>query len=366
MTVVIAGGGTGGHLFPGIALADALARRGVGIVFVGTAGGIEARVVPTTPYPLRLLPGRQLRGGGPGGALLGLVTAGGAALRAVTLLGAVGPALVVGVGGYASVAVVVAAALRRVPSVLLEQNVVPGAANRLLARLAAAVCVGFAESGAFFPAGRTIHTGNPVRDGVVRPRKPHADPTVLVFGGSAGAHRLNVAVLEAFTRLGRTRRMRVVHQTGLADVETVRTGYARLGIDADVVPFIADMGAAYATADVVVARAGAMTCAEVTAVGLPAILVPYPHAADDHQRRNAEVLVAAGAAEMILDRDLTGEHLGARLVALLDAPDRRAELAARARALGRPDAAERVADACLRLAAPDPARKKMRAAAAAP
>src|SRR5882724_2483117 len=157
--IIIAGGGTGGHLYPGLALADALAARGVAVTFVGTAGGIEARVVPGAGYPLRLLPGRQLRGGGVTRAVAGLVATAAGALRAVALLGALRPRLVVGVGGYASVAVVLAAAVRRIPTVLLEQNVVPGAANRSLVRFARRVCVGFAESLPLFPPGRALHTG---------------------------------------------------------------------------------------------------------------------------------------------------------------------------------------------------------------
>jgi UDP-N-acetylglucosamine--N-acetylmuramyl-(pentapeptide) pyrophosphoryl-undecaprenol N-acetylglucosamine transferase len=238
---------------------------------------------------------------------------------------------------------------------------VPGAANRLLARLARRVCVGFAESAARFPGGRAVHTGNPVRADLLRPRRPRERPGLLVFGGSAGAHRVNEATLEALQRLGRAAKdLDIVHQTGVADLDTARARYAALGLPARVEPFIADMGSAYAGADVVVARAGAMTCAELTAVGLPAILVPYPYAADDHQRRNAEVLVAAGAAEMIVDGELTGSRLATSLGALLDDPGRRAAMAARARALGRPDAAERVADECLRIVAARVARKKMR------
>jgi UDP-N-acetylglucosamine--N-acetylmuramyl-(pentapeptide) pyrophosphoryl-undecaprenol N-acetylglucosamine transferase len=358
--VVIAGGGTGGHLYPGLALADALVARGVSVTFVGTAGGIEARVVPAAGYPLHLLPGRQLRGGGVGRAVMGLVTAAGAAVRGVGLLGTLRPSLVVGVGGYASVAVVVAAALRGIPTVLLEQNAVPGAANRLLARLASRVCVGFEESGHLFPGGRALYTGNPVRADVLRPRPSRERPGLLVFGGSAGAHRVNEATLEALQGLGRLAKdLDVTHQTGVADLDTTRARYAAIGLPARVEPFIADMGSAYAGADVVVARAGAMTCAEVTAVGLPAILVPYPYAADDHQRRNAEILTRAGAAEMILDAELTGKRLAASLGALLEDPGRRATMADRARALGRPDAAQRVAEECLRIAAARVARKKM-------
>src|SRR3989442_6178303 len=197
MTILIAGGGTGGHLFPGLALADALVARGVRVTFVGAAAGIEARAVPAAGYPLRLLPGRQLRGGGLARAVAGLASAAGGTLRALALLGALRPRLVVGVGGYASVAVVLAAAVRRIPTVLLEQNVVPGAANRSLVRFARRVCVGFAESLPLFPPGRALHTGNPVRADLVRPRTPRARPGLLVFGGSGGAHRLNEATVAA-------------------------------------------------------------------------------------------------------------------------------------------------------------------------
>jgi UDP-N-acetylglucosamine--N-acetylmuramyl-(pentapeptide) pyrophosphoryl-undecaprenol N-acetylglucosamine transferase len=352
--VVIAGGGTGGHLYPGLALADALAARGLTVVFVGTAGGIEARVVPAAGYGLRLLPGRQLRGGGLRRALAGLADLGRGVAGALRSLAELRPGLVVGVGGYASVAVVLAAALRRLPTLLLEQNVVPGAANWLLGRLAHRVCVGFAEAAAAFPRGRALYTGNPLRAGIVEAggRAAQARSGLLVFGGSAGAHRLNIATLEALRVLGpRAHAWDVTHQTGTADLDAVRAGYVALGIPARVEPFITDMGAAYAACDLVVARAGAMTCSELAAVGRPAILVPYPFAADDHQRRNAEVLVRAGAAVMILDRDLDGERLAAALVALADAPERRAAMADRARALGRPDAAWRVAEECVRLLA---------------
>ena len=346
--IVIAGGGTGGHLYPGLALADALAGRGVEVVYVGAAGGIEARVVPTTGYRLHLLPGRQLRGGGLGRAARGLATATGATLRAVALLGTLRPALVVGVGGYASVAVVVAAALRRIPSVLLEQNVVPGAANRMLVRLARRVCVGFAESIRFFPPGRAVHTGNPVRADLLRPRPARTRPGLLVFGGSAGAHKLNEATVGALAVLGPTARgLDVTHQTGAADVDAVRARYAGLGLTVRVEPFITDMGAAYAAADVVVGRAGAMTCAEVTAVGLPAILVPYPYAADDHQRANAEVLVEAGAAYMILDAELTPERASQAIRALVTNRQQLAAMARDAAALGRPDATAAVVRECL-------------------
>jgi len=350
--VVIAGGGTGGHLYPGLALADTLVARGLSVTFVGSAEGIEARVVPAAGYPFRVSPARQLRGGGVGRVVAAAVTTLRGVLGALGLLRELRPDLVVGVGGYVSVAVVVAAWLRRIPTMLLEQNVVPGAANRLLGRIARCICVGFDESAAFFPAGRVVHTGNPVRTDVLRSSGARSDHPLglLVFGGSGGARRINQATLDALRMLGPSaRKLAITHQTGTADAEETRAGYAALGLVGRVEPFIVDMGDAYATADVVVARAGAMTCAELTAVGLPAVLVPYPYAADDHQRRNAEVLVRAGAAEMILDRELSGERLAATLRALIEDPMRRADMAARARALGRPDAADRVAEACVRL-----------------
>jgi UDP-N-acetylglucosamine--N-acetylmuramyl-(pentapeptide) pyrophosphoryl-undecaprenol N-acetylglucosamine transferase len=266
------------------------------------------------------------------------------------LLRVLQPALVVGVGGYASVAVVLAAWLRRIPTVLLEQNVVPGAANRVLA-FARRICLGFAEAASRLPPGKTVHTGNPLRASVLRAAPAARDGSLglLVFGGSAGAHHLNEATVAALRDLDPRPALRVTHQTGPSDVDAVRAGYAALGVAARVEPFITDMGAAYAAADLVVSRAGAMSCAEITAVGLPAILVPYPHAADDHQRLNAEVLVRAGAAEMILDRDLTPARLAAALRTLADDSTRRATMAAQARTLGRPDAAAAVADECLSL-----------------
>jgi UDP-N-acetylglucosamine--N-acetylmuramyl-(pentapeptide) pyrophosphoryl-undecaprenol N-acetylglucosamine transferase len=284
----------------------------------------------------------------------GLGAAASGTLRALALLRELRPELVIGVGGYASVALVVGAWLRRVPAVLLEQNVVPGAANRMLARLARRVCVGFEATVSSFRPGLAVHTGNPIRAGVLRAlatRPPHDWPALLVFGGSAGARRLNRATVDAVPLLrARGAVIDVRHQTGAQDVDEVRAAYARLGVPARVEAFIGDMGAAYAAADVVVARAGAMTCAELTAAGLPALLVPYPHAADDHQRRNAEVLAGAGAAEIILDHELDGPRLAASLGALLEDQAKRTAMAGRARALGRPDAAARVVDECVAIA----------------
>jgi UDP-N-acetylglucosamine--N-acetylmuramyl-(pentapeptide) pyrophosphoryl-undecaprenol N-acetylglucosamine transferase len=353
LAVVVAGGGTGGHLFPGIALADELAARGARVTFVGTAAGLEVRAVPAAGYTLRRITGAQVRGGGLVHAARGLIATARGVSEARAVLRATRPRLVVGVGGYASVATVVAARLRRIPTLLLEQNAMPGIASRTLGRIADRVCLGFAEAARFFPAGRGIHTGNPVRAALLASGsvRAYAGLGLLVFGGSQGARRLNDAILDVAGRMpARFANVRIRHQTGVADHERVGALWDRSGIPAVVTPFVTDMATAYDEADVVVARAGAMSCAEITARGLPSILVPYPYAADDHQRRNAEVLVRAGAATMLLDADCDGDRLAAALRPLLDDAAVRGRMAAASRAAGRPDAARLVADACVELA----------------
>ena len=303
-------------------------------------------------FPLRTLPVRALRGQGP----LGLATA---ALRlpaslvsAWRVVEELKPELLIGVGGYASGPAVVAGWAQRIPTVLLEQNAHPGLTNRVLARFADRVCVSFPESAAYFPSARTIETGNPVRPPVTRNAERREAFSILIFGGSAGAHHLNEIGVEAVVRLASPAAIsRIVHQTGEADFEWVRDRYRERGIEAEVRPFIDDMATAYAGADLVVCRAGATTLAELTALGKPAVLVPYPHAADDHQRKNAESLVRRGAAIMILDPELSAENLSQAIDELRAQPHRLAEMAKAARALGRPNAAERVVDVCLELVA---------------
>ncbi len=346
--MVVAGGGTGGHLFPGLAVAEHVAgTAAASVLFIGSAFGIEARVIPQTRFEFRAIPIRGLRGRGWRGALEMAAQLPGATMRAWRILGAFGADVVVGVGGYASVPVVIAAALRRIPSVLLEQNANPGLANRALARVAQRVCTTFAEANRYFPAAKVVVTGNPVRLFAARPAGTRAGFTLLVFGGSQGAHRLNEAMGDAGVALrDAIDGLRIIHQTGPADCTAVRERYARLGIAADVREFIDDMGAAYAAADLVVCRAGATTVAELTALGKPAILVPYPFAADDHQRANASVLAERGAALLALDRDLDGQRLAQSIIELAGAPARLAAMGTAARALGVPDAAARVAAAC--------------------
>jgi UDP-N-acetylglucosamine--N-acetylmuramyl-(pentapeptide) pyrophosphoryl-undecaprenol N-acetylglucosamine transferase len=351
LRVIVAGGGTGGHLFPGLAVADALGRRGrCSVTFVGSSHGIETRVVPKRGYPLRTLPVRALRGQGPVALAASVLRLPACWMAARRILAEIRPDLLIGVGGYASAPAVVAGWSRRTPTILLEQNAHPGATNRVLAQFADRICASFPESLRYFPAERTTLTGNPVRAPIRQETERRGGFSVLIFGGSAGAHRLNEVGVEAMALTANAvGAPRIVHQTGEADLDWVRGRYRELGLDADVRAFIDDMGAAYAGADLIVCRAGATTLAEITALGKAALLVPYPYAADDHQRKNAESLVERGAALMILDRDLSPQRLAEAVAGLRAAPDRLAGMAEKARASGRPDAADRVVDVCLEL-----------------
>ena len=361
LRVVIAGGGTGGHLYPGVAVArELLTRRPDALVsFAGTAQGIEARVVPREGFALDVIRSRGMKGK----SLLG--RAHGAALVPLGLVdgwrivSARRPSLVIGVGGYSSGPVVLIAALRGVPTMLLEQNAVPGLTNRLLARVVQAAAVTFDSTQAFFGV-KAFVSGNPVRPEFFSASGPHQESVlddqtsvtrVLVFGGSQGAHAINVAMVEAASELAAGgSHLRLVHQTGERDLEMVRTAYQHTGLQAIVEPFLYDMGRQLGQADVVVCRAGATTLAEITAAGKAAVLIPLPTATDDHQRKNAEALAVAGAAELLLQRDLTGPVLAARVLALAGDRARRDRMSAAARSLARPDAARVIVDRALQLA----------------
>jgi UDP-N-acetylglucosamine--N-acetylmuramyl-(pentapeptide) pyrophosphoryl-undecaprenol N-acetylglucosamine transferase len=360
LTVVIAGGGTGGHLYPGIAVARELLRRhrDTAITFAGTARGIEARVVPKEGFQLDVLRSAGLKGASPAALLRGLALLPLGGVDAMRIVSRRRPDLVIGVGGYSSGPVVLAAAMRGIPTMLLEQNAVPGLTNRLLAHVVKAAAVTFESTTAFFK-GRAFVSGNPVRPEFLvtdtSSETTRVDPTdrpkVLIFGGSQGAHAINMAMVEAAPRLAAHRGgMAITHQTGQRDLDAVREGYRRAGIDARVEPFLYEMDREMKAADVIVCRAGATTIAELTAAGKPAVLIPLPTAADDHQRKNAEVLARAHAAELVEQKDLTGTHLADRIVALVSDSTRRAAMAAAARTFARPDAARVIVDRALELA----------------
>jgi UDP-N-acetylglucosamine--N-acetylmuramyl-(pentapeptide) pyrophosphoryl-undecaprenol N-acetylglucosamine transferase len=361
--IVIAGGGTGGHLYPGIAVArEVLARRpDAQISFAGTERGIESRVVPREGFALDVI-----RSGGLKGKSL-IDRARGALLLPLSVVDAWHvvsrrrPDVVIGVGGYSSGPVVLVASLRRVATMLLEQNAVPGLTNRLLAPFVRAAAVTFESTTTFFGA-KAFVSGNPVRPEFFAAAGSLSESSVdehasifrvLVFGGSQGAHAINVAMVEAAAELAAGRpRIHLTHQTGERDVEMVRDAYRKAGLQAVVEPFLYDMGRRLGQADLIVSRAGATTLAEVTAAGKAAILVPLPTATDDHQRRNAEVLSARGAADLLLQSELTGPALAQRILSLAADPAARTRIATAARELARPDAAKVIVDRAMQLVGP--------------
>jgi UDP-N-acetylglucosamine--N-acetylmuramyl-(pentapeptide) pyrophosphoryl-undecaprenol N-acetylglucosamine transferase len=355
LRVVVAGGGTGGHLFPGIAVAREILRRrpDAQVTFAGTARGIESRVVPREGFQLDVLRSAGLKGMSPTSVARGLSLLPLSGADGWRIISRRSPDLVIGVGGYSSGPVVLIAALRGVPTLLLEQNAVPGLTNRLLARVVSGAAVTFDATLEYF-GGRAHVTGNPVRAEFFEPfdAPRGAGPSrVLIFGGSQGAHAINVAMVEAAPRLAAGGgRLAVTHQTGERDLEFVRDGYRRAGLEARVEPFIFTMDREMKAADLVVCRAGATTIAELTAAARPALFIPLPTAADDHQRRNAEVLASAGAAEVLDQQTLTGDLLASRIVALIDDPARRSAMAEAARRFARPDAARAIVDVALDLA----------------
>ena len=358
LAVVVAGGGTGGHLYPGIAVAREILnlRPDARVTFAGTARGIEARVVPHEGFELDVIRSGGLKGKSMGERMrgLGLLPLSGA--DAWRLLSRRAPRLVIGVGGYSSGPVVAMAALRGIPTLLLEQNAIPGLTNRLLARLVRAAAVTYEQTLPYF-RGKGFLAGNPVRaaflrvDRVQARRAPDQALRVLIFGGSQGAHAINVAAVEAAEKLAAAPRpLSITHQTGERDLAMVREGYRRAGLVARVEPFLYEMDREMSAADLIVSRAGATTLAEIAAAGKPSILIPLPTATDDHQRRNAEALATAGAAELIEQRMLSGNSLAVRIFALAADADGRRVMSEAARTLARPDAATVIARRALELA----------------
>lgn len=358
MRVAIAAGGTAGHVLPALALGRVLRDRGIEVTFFGTAGGQEARLVPDAGFPFVAVAARPLRRDSLAASASALLAAGWSALAVRRVLS--GTDVVVGMGGYASVPVCVGAVLARIPLVVHEQNAIPGLANRVLARGATVVAVGFDAARPRFGAAAVRVTGNPLREPVLalaERRRTDATaaraeaasalgldpgaPTVVVFGGSQGARRVNDAVLAGARALPvGTQILLLAGRDHAEDVAAAATGLAGV----QVLGYLDRMELAYAAADLVVARAGAMTCAEVTACGLPSVLVPYPYATDDHQLANARALEAAGAATVVLDERLDATTFAERVGRLLADPDQRDAMAASARAWARTDAAIALAD----------------------
>jgi UDP-N-acetylglucosamine--N-acetylmuramyl-(pentapeptide) pyrophosphoryl-undecaprenol N-acetylglucosamine transferase len=358
MRLLIAGGGTGGHLYPGIAVARAWLRCGpdYSVLFVGTKRGVEARVLPREGLPLETISVAGILGKSvfyKAGAVFMLVKG---IIQSMGIVGRFRPNIVLGVGGYASAPAVVASWMKRRPIVLMEQNAMPGMTNRLLSRLAKRVAVGLPGAEKYFPAEKVAETGLPLREEVSksepRPESFWEGPLrVLVFGGSQGAHAINSAVAGALHHLGEAaRNIQFVHQTGEADLERTRKAYAETGVEGEAASFLYDMGERYRWAHVAVARAGAMTVAELSAMGVPALLVPLPTSAHGHQEANARFLAERGAARIILQSDLTGESLAGFLKEMAGDREKLAEMSRRALGLAGRDASGQVADICRELA----------------
>jgi len=357
--MIIAGGGTGGHVFPGIALAEAFLSLcpGGAVSFVGTEGGLEARAVPSRGFEIDFVPSGQVRGRGlralPGAARMAM-----GLFAAVAVLRRRRPDLVFGVGGYASVPVALASSLLRVPLFLQEQNSVPGRSNRLLARRAARVFTGFSGAVSFFPPGKGEFTGNPVRAEIVAAARelrgsfpPEAPLTVLALGGSQGARAINSRVLEMARRAKRNGRpIRFLLQTGVREHDAVAEAVRSEGLAVEAFPFTEKIGELFPRCHVVLMRAGALSIAEAALFGRPCVLVPYPHAADGHQARNAEEFCAAGAGTWMPEAGATEEALESALWAFGGDRGARERAGAAALAFGRPEAAAETVRKALRLA----------------
>ncbi|MBP9665556.1 MAG: undecaprenyldiphospho-muramoylpentapeptide beta-N-acetylglucosaminyltransferase [Pyrinomonadaceae bacterium] len=349
MKVLIAAGGTGGHIYPGIAVANEIMRRDEAseVLFVGTARGLEKRIVPENGFQLSLINSAGLKNVGVMGKIKGLSVLPRSFFEARRIIRQFRPHVVVGAGGYVSGPVLLMAAIMGVPTLVMDSNALPGFTNRQLARFVEKAALTFDEAVPFF-GKKGVVTGNPVRQEFfdISTKERSDEFHVLIFGGSQGARAINNAMSEALPQLSDLAgRLTITHQTGEHDFDDVLAAYAGSAfVNADVRPFISDIFVEFGKADVIICRAGATTCAEIAAAGKAAIMVPFPGAADDHQRKNAEALEAAGAVRMILQTDLTADSLSEALRELIGSPERISEMERAAKRLGRPDAASATVD----------------------
>lgn len=343
MKVLIAAGGTGGHIYPGIAVAREIMRRDAEseVHFVGTARGLETKIVPENGFQLSLIHSAGLKSVGFVGKIKGLAILPKSFLEAAALIKDFKPDIVVGAGGYVSGPVLLMASLMRIPTLVMDSNALPGFTNRRLAPFVTKAALTFAEALPYF-GKKGIVTGNPVRREFfeIEPKIRGEKINLLIFGGSQGARVINNTMIDALPKLP-NERLNITHQTGEFDFEKIRELYARAGWgNAEIRPYISNMVEEFAKTDLIICRAGATTCAELAAAGKAAIMIPLPTAADDHQRKNAEALEKSGAAKMILQRDLSGESLGREILNLVNSPEKIGEMETAAKKLGRKDAAE--------------------------
>lgn len=357
MNIVIAGGGTGGHLFPGIALAREFVRvnRKNRVLFIGTRKGIESTVIPKEGFRIRYILASGFKNRPFFKKIVSLIQIPLSVIQSFSFLAGFRADIVVGVGGYASGAVGVSSFLLNVPLVIQEQNVKPGVTNRFLGRLAREIFSSFVGTGRYVE-GKNVHlTGNPIRRevveaGEVKPNRKGTRFSILVLGGSQGARSLNIAIVNAMKYLPSMKEsLSVVLQTGRREYETVQGLVEGLGFDVSVLPFIDDMGCAYKNADLVISRSGATTLAEITASGKPAILVPFPFAVENHQECNARELEKRGCAKVILDGDFSGERLAEEITYFFNNRETLQRMGIKSKEAGRPEAATLVVSRCLKI-----------------
>lgn len=357
MRMIVTGGGTGGHLFPGIAVAEEMLRRFPEgrILFVSTDRAIDNKTLAARSFEKKAIACLPLKGKSILGTLKSVAQLPISLWQALRIVRAFKPQLVLGVGGYVTGPVVLAARLMGVKTCIHEQNSIPGMANRMLGKIVDQVYISIPGSEGFFPKGKAVLTGNPVRaellDAAGQQKDQAEIKTVLVLGGSQGAHRVNALMVEAFTPKVSGDAIQVRHQTGNSDEAWVRKAYNEAGITAQVSSFISDMAAAYGDADLVVSRAGATTLAELAVLGKPAILIPYPYAADDHQTTNAAFLVRGGAALMFQERELDGTKLRQEILGLLNDAPRLQDMAVQMKQYARPEATVAIVEKSIQLLA---------------
>jgi len=358
--IVIAGGGTGGHLFPGIAIAEAFIKRNPEnrVIFISTGKPFEVSVLEEKKFLLKTITVAGIKGRGLINQIIALSKIPKGLLESMLILKHFKPNLIVGVGSYSAGPVVLGAWLIGIKIVLHEQNILPGITNRILSYLADRIYVSFKDTKADFNPKKVCFTGNPVRNEILCFAMEESEIfgsvqgklfTILVIGGSQGAHSINIALMDALKFLKEKDSFFFIHQTGAADEEEVKNAYREQGVSGIVKAFFNDMGQQYSDADLIICRAGATTVAELTAIGKGALLIPYPFAADDHQVLNAKILSDAGVAEIILQKDLNGRLLAKKIEYYASNHMALNNMALKAKKLGRPDAAEAIVDDCYKL-----------------
>jgi UDP-N-acetylglucosamine--N-acetylmuramyl-(pentapeptide) pyrophosphoryl-undecaprenol N-acetylglucosamine transferase len=361
LRIVIAGGGTGGHLFPGIAVAQEFEARHAAskIIFVSTGNPLERSVLSKTGYTLQTITAAGIKGRGLWNQVKSVAKIPKGILEANRILKKFSPDLTIGLGSYSAGPVAFAAWLRKIPIVVHEQNILPGITNRILSRFANRIFISFENTRSHMDPQKVHWTGNPVRQEILDNADRFKDTkndesgdrpfTVLIIGGSQGAHRINMAVIEALDHLRHLEHLHFVHQTGQADEQPVRQAYRQSKVGGTVQAFFDNMAEQYSRADLIICRAGATTVAEVTALGKAAIFIPFPFAADNHQVLNAGSLSDEGAAEILIEKDLSGKILSEKIKYYAARPDELEDMSARAKQFGKPDAAKNIVDDCYRL-----------------